>query len=201
MFYTYKIFHQMISLDDTILPWDSVFDTTSIGASMAYCANIKGYLFYLSKEILNLVTYIYIYIFWYCFLWYFLWISSFPRYILFRYPLFISEFSFYILNVMQNFLGASIFDILFIYSWIFISTFLINQLQSRMFLIPFLFDFPHIFLLYSFKNSFLSYLFSTACIFFFGSCSYFLQISLPLCCQSLFFSEYLMSLPPGIDRA
>ena len=144
---------------------------------------------------------IYIYIFWYRFLWYFLWISSFPRYILFRYPLFISEFSFYILNVMQNFLGASIFDILFIYSWIFISTFLINQLQSRMFLIPFLFDFPHIFLLYSFTNSFLSYLFSTACIFFFGSCSYFLQISLPLCCQSLFFSEYLMSLPPGIDRA
>ena len=63
MFYTYKIFHQMISLDDTILPWDSVFDTTSIGASMAYCANIKGSLFYLSKEILNLVTYIYIYIY------------------------------------------------------------------------------------------------------------------------------------------
>ena len=59
MFYTYKIFHQMISLDDTILPWDSVFDTTSIGASMAYCANIKGSMFYLSKEILNLVTYIY----------------------------------------------------------------------------------------------------------------------------------------------
>ena len=59
MFYTYKIFLQMISLDDTILPWDSVFDTTSIGASMAYCANIKGSMFYLSKEILNLVTYIY----------------------------------------------------------------------------------------------------------------------------------------------
>ena len=65
MFHICTIFHQIISLNDTVRVSEMIFliffvfkksDTVLIKASMAYCVNVIGALFYLLKKTLNLIT-------------------------------------------------------------------------------------------------------------------------------------------------
>ena len=65
MFHTCMIFHQIISLNDTVRVSEMIFlilfvfkksDTALIKAPMAYCANEIGALLYLLKKTLSLIT-------------------------------------------------------------------------------------------------------------------------------------------------